>query len=448
MVNPGTLIEEALCGGQESEKATRAEVYRKCVERNAILPGESIILTPLVIPTRELTRISRDCVALLELISSLADRLFDGSRKRLLEVYCPERLVPFVERTCPPLGKQIVYRLDTYIAAEGLKILEINVGPWVGGLSLSRLFGCVTEIPAVKSRIERDGITCREPFSAAMETIVQACRVRNVNVLALVENQNTRAHSERAVAEAIDRLRHLGLDALHLTPADLRLDANSGSLMFQGKRIEGIGRLFPLSALTSMREDYRPIIDAIQRGTVTDIALAETWLVGCKAAFAMLWNKEARDSFTEQERSLIEQYIPPTWQLSPTTNEVTLKQQDQVVLKPNYGFGGGGVICGWELTAKQWESEIEKALRSEEKYILQRRVISRGFPSVFYSPDGDLVESPNCPVVLGLFIAGGNFIGAYVRAHPVCNGVINVKNGAAVGAVLEDAEAIAFDPLD
>ncbi len=391
MISARTFIENTVCDQSAKGKATRAKLYRKCSERNAILPGESVILSPLIIPKTELDRVSRDCAILLELILHLAERVFHGSIENLLETFnYPASFVRLVKGIYRPLRQHMICRLDTYISEEGLKILEMNAGPWVGGLNLSRLFKCLTDIPAVKSRVKQDKLTCREPFGAAMQAIVNACRARNVKTLALIEIKNTWKHSETAVAEALDTLRHLGIDAMHVTPSQLQLDPRSGKLVFCKKTIDGVCRLFPLSMMASTSEDFRPIISA-------------------------------------------------PWHLSQYTKPLAIRQQNQVILKPIYGFSGRGVVCGWEHTGKQWKIVVEKALRSKEQYIVQRRVVSRHFPAVVYSADGHLEKSYKCPLVLGLFMAGGDLIGGYVRAHPRCNGVINVGKGAAVGAVVEQA---------
>ncbi len=440
MISARTFIENTVCDQSAKGKATRAKLYRKCSERNAILPGESVILSPLIIPKTELDRVSRDCAILLELILHLAERVFHGSIENLLETFnYPASFVRLVKGIYRPLRQHMICRLDTYISEEGLKILEMNAGPWVGGLNLSRLFKCLTDIPAVKSRVNQDKLTCREPFGAAMQAIVNACRARNVKTLALIEIKNTWKHSETAVAEALDTLRHLGIDAMHVTPSQLQLDPRSGKLVFCKKTIDGVCRLFPLSMMASTSEDFRPIISALQRGVVRDVMLSESWLVSCKAALAVLWDKQFWNSFTENERHLLKQYIPQTWHLSQYTKPLAIRQQNQVILKPIYGFSGRGVVCGWEHTGKQWKIVVEKALRSKEQYIVQRRVVSRHFPAVVYSADGHLEKSYKCPLVLGLFMAGGDLIGGYVRAHPRCNGVINVGKGAAVGAVVEQA---------
>jgi hypothetical protein len=439
MVAAKVLIEPVICDEVEGAEASRAEIYRKCADQNIILPGETLILTPLIISRSALASISWECADLLALISHLAERVFSGSLDRLLNIYYPVKMAKFLEGISRPLSEHVVYRLDTCISKDGLKILEVNVGPWIGGLSMSRLFECFASIPALKLRIEEDGLTCEEPFPAAMETIVQACRARNVNVIALIEDKSSWAHSESAVAEAIDMLRHLGLDAVHVAPSDLRLDSNSGHLTFEGKYIEGMCRLFPLSKLTSASADYRHVVVALQRRTIVDIMLAESWLTGCKAAFAILWDSEFQNCFTDRERRLIERYTPRTWHLSRRTKDLAISNKDQIVLKPNFGFGGSGVVCGWELTRKAWKAHLESALRSDEKFILQQRVCGCAFPSVFYSPDDHCVKSPNCSAVLGLFMAQRRYIGGYVRAHPGLKGVINVKNGAAVGALLEKA---------
>jgi hypothetical protein len=439
MVVAEVLIDQLLIGRSDRARRARKAFYEECALRNAILPGETIVLTPLLVKSSDLQSIASDCAELLHLVTSLAERIFQGSLERLLSAYCGTSLLPFARSVRRALRSEMLCRVDAYLSEDGLKVLEINVGPWIGGLNTSRLFSWFKNHSKYDRRPNLGEITCPEPFPAAMRTIARACRAQGVRVLALVEDPSTRSHSKKAVEEALSALRDLGLDAVHSLPSELELNPTSRTLSFGNKRIDGLCRLFPLSMLTGSSRAYHPIVEALRHKTIIDIMLTESLFVGCKGAFAILWDDDAQRFFTGHERDLIKKYIPRTWPLSSDTVRLALQKQRQLIIKPYFGFGGAGAKCGWEYSSKKWQVEIKKALQEDRKYVLQQRVVPNKFPSFFYSPNNRFIRSNSSTGVLGLFFAEGRYVGSYLRAVPTSQGVVNVTNGAAVGAVIEQS---------
>jgi glutathionylspermidine synthase len=423
----------------DADAETARAVRDMCIERNTTFPGESYILSPLLISRVQMSRAASDLACLIKLIEKVPDRLFGGPSPAFFnELGCSAATRHYLESTWRAPAREIICRFDMYISSKGFQVLELNVGPWVGGLCLYRMLGAMEEVPRLERMLQRNRAVCRDTFSNAIETIAAACRKRCVRTLAFVEDESTWDHSLAIVEEALARLTALGLETVHVRPSELRVDRTSGRLYADGKQLDGICRLFPRAAVARAAKAYKPLLTAIQSGSVVDIMYSESWVVGNKGMLAILWRRRFSPALSEEERRVIANYLPPTWLLSNETVEKrrVFARKDHFVLKPVYGFGGEGIVCGWEQSESEWVRSVAKALRSRERYILQKRVNSRKFDLTFYSPSNELTKRRNCSAVVGMFMIGGRFSGAYIRAADT-KGVINVANGAAVGVICE-----------
>jgi uncharacterized circularly permuted ATP-grasp superfamily protein len=74
--------------------------------------------------------------------------------------------------------------------------------------------------------------------------------------------------------------------------------------------------------------------------------------------------------------------------------EYVRRQREQLVLKPNRGYGGEGVVLGAAVDDAQWQATVERALADPERWVVQRLVALpvQEFPVV--GADGHLHPEP------------------------------------------------------
>jgi hypothetical protein len=149
--------------------------------------------------------------------------------------------------------------------------------------------------------------------------------------------------------------------------------------------------------------------------------------------------------FTPAERRLLAACVPWTRVLAPrlTTDpagrcvdlpELVRRDRARLLIKPNVGSSGEGVLLGAEVTAARWERRIDRALREPGAWVVQeRRPGTRR--EMAYLRNGAAYTGP-CFASLGLFYAPGD-LGLHCRVSRAP--VVNVARGGALAcAFLSD----------
>jgi hypothetical protein len=166
-------------------------------------------------------------------------------------------------------------------------------------------------------------------------------------------------------------------------------------------------------------------------------------IIGDKRSLAITFARMNSGLFTDEERALIEQYIP--W--SALTNyrqvrhegvEIDLKtllieRQRDFVIKPARSFGGAGVVVGRFQTAQNWREAVDQAF-SDDRWLVQEYCASLPF----YGQAGERGYAIH-DVVWGIFGFGPRYGGRWLRLSlkDGGDGVINSARGAMETVVYE-----------
>jgi uncharacterized circularly permuted ATP-grasp superfamily protein len=112
--------------------------------------------------------------------------------------------------------------------------------------------------------------------------------------------------------------------------------------------------------------------------------------------------------------------------------EMARRERERLVLKPNRGFGGAGIVVGAAVAPSDWDDALAHALTDpEDRWVVQQKV---ELPVVVMPQldDGAVTEVP-VKVVLG-FVPSKYGLGVLARASS--QPVINVALGGGMCAVL------------
>lgn len=157
-----------------------------------------------------------------------------------------------------------------------------------------------------------------------------------------------------------------------------------------------------------------------------------------KGLLEALVRPEYRRLFTPAERRLLEAAVPWTRVLAarftdgPDGRRVDLpeyarRHRGRLLIKPNVGSSGEGILLGRETPAARWERRIARSLREPGASVVQeRRPGTRRF--MVYLRDGRARAGP-CYVSLGLFYAPGD-LGLHCRVSRAP--IVNVARGGAL----------------
>jgi uncharacterized circularly permuted ATP-grasp superfamily protein len=105
---------------------------------------------------------------------------------------------------------------------------------------------------------------------------------------------------------------------------------------------------------------------------------------------------------------------------------------EHLVLKPDRGYGGHGIVVGAAATQAEWDTALDRALRDEQRWVVQQLVAIpvREFPVL--APDGQVVMEPFY-TVMG-FAASDDGVAVLARASQ--KQVVNVAQHGGLCAVL------------
>jgi hypothetical protein len=175
----------------------------------------------------------------------------------------------------------------------------------------------------------------------------------------------------------------LGIDAMTVDPSHLRI--RKGELTADGKVLDIIYRDTEITEMLEMNhlkrngEAFRTIREGFIRNQIVSSIAGE---FDHKSAWELLTNPLFTSHFTATQRRLFRAHVLWTrllWQRRTTDPKGTMvdlvqftrRNRSELVLKPNREYGGQGVVFGCQVSQKEWEHELEKALKKPSNYVIQ-----------------------------------------------------------------------------
>ncbi|GEM_PF-3996806 len=336
-------------------------------------------------------------------------------------------------------------RLDVLIgpAAPGeapdIQLIEVNsVG--VGGLNYVRDAAHIW-LDAVDGQAI-DGIDGRQMFQVADPRQILwdeflASFDHPVGSVAVVELQET-YDSDGEIRRIIDWIRRRDVDAVFVEPHQIEM-MRGDHIVAGDEPVDAILRMVDLADLSAAELDvggrFHGLRTAFKRGLVWPPL---SWEGDHKVLMEWMQTPECLSLMTASQREVVFKHV--LWTRSFADRETTgpggrtvelvryaRHQRRSLVLKPDRGYGGDGVLLGAEASQPQWERAIDGALNSPETMVIQR---SGGFESVdIPALDDEAVEMTEHYTVAGLFPGSG---GVGVLGRFADDRVVNISRGAGV----------------
>jgi hypothetical protein len=335
-------------------------------------------------------------------------------------------------------GMDVLCRWDLAFSEQGWRIHEINIGSNTGAMGMTMLGNIYREL-IQRTPTEVSPACLKEhawETSGPLADVI-ARRVAELpegECLAIAEDDSCFADLESSLTS----MRSLFGQATGRPVVAVRssaLKAVPGGLAVDGLKVGAIYSYFTIEDVIARPEVYGPIMEAIYAGQVRHLMGFQYIPFGNKLTMTVLSEAAASGALSGPELRLVEKYIPWSRRLTAETREQALQGQQTLVIKPADCYGGIGVMCGWELTPEAWKAEIDRILAAQEPYMLQEQALSTHASLGFVYTDGQIAHARVRPVV-GLYMVGGKLAGGLCRASYKDIGVLNVKNGAAIGTVM------------
>jgi hypothetical protein len=383
-------------------------------------------LLPLVVPSaaaRTMWNTTRACLA--EVLGKAERALSDESGSVLKQLGYPLDEVGWLLKPGTPHALDFTSafaRADFVLGPDGPRLVEINVGPTVGGIGmLDRYAEIAGDLIGSRKYLGDRSPTASLPRPARPWG-------RALRRLAGLPGADAQDRSPRIVLAVTDEEADIPLphDAAHYLTVE-GFDAEvvrTTQIRFDGPRATANGQdvdivygCFTYDEITTPR--YRPFVEA---ALACHAAGGPAYVA--PPAFTLLGNKTM---LAPEEGSNV---LPNVAATRPATGRALLEahaNREHLVLKPAVGYGGQGVVIGRNVTAAEWDEKLDAATGTP--HVLQDYVAP-------YSVDLPTAGGPvPFEVGIGCLYVGGEFGGFLARCVPSGVGAIaNCHQGAVFGA--------------
>lgn len=248
------------------------------------------------------------------------------------------------------------------------------------------------------------------------------------------------------IDEQVDVARYLrerhGLRVTHADPTELRL--RGGRVWHGDDPVDLAYRDYAVADLLELADDgvdVEPMKVLLRENRMVSSIAAELDQKSCWEVFTdpLLSHRY----FGPTEQAMFNRHVP--WTRVVADRATTLPEgragslleyartaQEHLVLKPDRGYGGEGIMLGPAVAATDWESALAAALADEQRWVVQQLVAIplREFPVL--APDGRVAMEPFY-TVMG-FAASDDGLAILARASQ--KQVVNVAQHGGLCAVL------------
>jgi acyl transferase domain-containing protein/NADP-dependent 3-hydroxy acid dehydrogenase YdfG len=395
-------------------------------------------------------------IKLFNLIKQIPGKVFNYDLEKMGEYYeSPKEVIALqMDGVTEEHIDNLVSRGDFLLSSTGLKCLEYNVSPNLGGWQIPIWESLYLNVPIWKRFFKEYGVKIKnknlivlllEHF--AQYSLGKLSRNESELNIALVlkgfkeevdedkQPQSISIYFKRLYPEILKRLNNALKGELFLCDySDLKL--MNGCIFYKRKKIHGVTETY--NGLVSPE-----VMKAFKAGTISLFNGPIGWLLSNKLNLALLSDPETNAVFTDEEREIIDAYVPWTRKTRPgittykgeTIDDLEyfmLSHQEGLVIKPAGEYGGKGIRVGKKTPQDQWQECVKNAL-SEKTWVVQELVES--------SPGVYLVDNKYRyhDMAWGFFIFDSQYKGAWVRVMPQekSKGVINCHLGATVSVIFE-----------
>lgn len=235
--------------------------------------------------------------------------------------------------------------------------------------------------------------------------------------------------------------RNQGVQAKIIDPRDLAI--KKGEIMAGDLPLDILYRDTTLEEFIEMEEEGHRLT-AVKKAFEENIVVSSLGgELDHKSALEVFSSQQFSGFFTPEERKCFRRHIPWTRMIREvrTTNpdgkkvdliSYALRHRENLILKPNRGYGGMGILVGEKTTSSVWKDAIDRALKESGSHILQQKCTVRKKKFPWLNAQGQVVEK-NLNVVCG-FIYSRYGLGILGRASE--SDIVNVAQQGGMTAIL------------
>ena len=453
-VGDGTLAR--IADRLKADALSNAVVY----ERDGIAEPVRIMLRPLLAMPEQLSYVDHVCLKLVEALKRLPDLYLADEHVRKILAITPEE-ERWLRDTWTPQHQHhnpIYGRLDAvcdFTSAgwqESLLFLEPNLSG-VGGIHYAPLAEQLVMRDVIPTLLahdpEMDVELPRDQRELFLQVLIDHSRAigRNACRLCLVEPKYDHdGPNEQSILRQHLAEQH-GLVIVHADPRELRVEGDE--VYYEDVQIDVAYRDYETRDLVALEQETGRPLEAMRLLFRQNRVISS--MVGDfdhKSCWELMTDESiASRLFTAEERRLFRRHV--LWTRIVGERRTSLPHgkdgslmdfargnRERLVLKPNRGFGGKGVVLGSAIEPDEWNRLLSEAAKQftdpEDSWVVQSvaRLPVHEFPVV--GPGGTIFEEPFYSV-MG-FASTDNGLGILCRVSQ--KQVVNVAQHGGLAAVL------------
>jgi len=393
---------------------------------------------------------------LFKLIKSITGRIFNFDPQKMSQFYgLPLNIIKLqMEGVTPGHIENLISRGDFIISRSGLKCIEYNVTPALGGREISFWESLYYKTPLIMKFLEEYHIkpTNENLFVLFLEHIVTstlkvfAKELDELNA-ALIFKENIEEQGDPDSVNALNYFKEhyrnvlkgmapqIGGDIFLCDFASLKHVNNR--LFYKGKQIHTVVESNFGLVSPAVFSTFKSGNIALFNGPISNI-------FSNKLNMVLLSDYHTYNVYSEEEKRIIDAYVPWTRKMVPgptyykneyveNLESFVRNNREKMVLKPPLGYGGDGISVGVKTSDTKWEEAVKTAIK-EKHWLVQEMV--EGNPGVYQTGE---IGYDSHDMVWGLFVFGSRYCGAWVRVMPQDNnkGVVNCHQGATVSIIFD-----------
>ncbi|MBO8195988.1 hypothetical protein ITI46_30720 [Streptomyces oryzae] len=384
--------------------------------------GHRLLPRAFFIDEREMRRFAADVHAFFDLLVSLPGKLFGGD----LGAYCEALGIPepqarlmrrFADGNPTPYG-----RADLYHDGTSFRLLEFNVGSELGGADRAEIQRCLLGVPAFEEFAREHRLSyvhTGERIAAALRTAAEPLTGGAEPVVAFTEADGGLGTYLHLVRSFQEMMRGLGVDLRICEVGDLK--EKDGRLVLDGTPVDVVLRYFSTGQIARApggAEAVEPVLRAHEEGKVVLFTTFQSSLYANKGCLALLSGARGRETFTQEERDLVDRVLPWTRELTRDLVPYCRDQRERLIVKPRADFAGAGIHVGWQLGEREWARVLGEC--ADAGFVVQERIAPRAEPVL----DPESGRTEDWMAVWDVFLTPDGYAGSHIRALPYGAGAV------------------------
>ncbi len=277
----------------------------------------------------------------------------------------------------------VLSRLDTFVSPEGLHLVEYNAECPTGAGYNQRLFRVFNAFAPLREFVAHHPVSWQDGSDDTLESILSCWRAwggEGSPRVGIVDWQEVVTRGEFEIFA--EWFRAHDVPTVLVDPRALTI--REGRLYGADERIDVVYRRLLTTEFLERRAECAVLDEAYQRQAACFVNSFRTKALHKKLIFSIFHDPRFLGMLTDEERTLGARHVPWTARVQDgpllvdgETHDLmtyVVRNQADLVLKPNDDYGGKGLVLGSQVDPATWRRKVEEASMGTHVSVLQRRI--------------------------------------------------------------------------